>query len=174
MFKIYERYFISRPKLHVKFQKDPGITTSKLSLGVTPRNGPVLTAGSNLTWHLYRLTWNYELMVTNNSEVNAYSVKLLQHTNAPQIKFKNNFDQNIPFKSHEQIVLPFSIIIEEELRSIDADNKIKSKPEIFKDLMILIDYQNPKETHFQSRYFFNTDKTSYRKIARKEIEKFWK
>jgi hypothetical protein len=112
-------------------------------------------------------------VVTNNSEITAYSVKLLQHKKAKQIRFRTTFNPSIPFKAHEQKVLPFSIIIEKELRSIDADNLIKSAPEIFKDLMILFEYQNPDGTNFQSLYYFNNKKISYRRMKKDEIVRFW-
>lgn len=170
----YEQLHLHRPKLLVDLAPGKGFTKSCWVEGLSAKNPPTIIAGSQDTWYIYKLSWEFDLVVRNNSEFNAYEVKLLQHKNKPQIKFRNKINFNKALGSQEEIVLPFTIHKYVECQVKDRGNHYKDKPDLLKDLMIVFDYKNPKGKTFQSRYFFNTDKTDYRKIPKAELKEYWR
>lgn len=168
----YEMYFKIRPKLVVEIEPTTGITKTQDFIGYSTKNKPI-SDGPDEMWYLYKFEWRFVLIVRNNSEVNAYEVKLLQHQSKPQIEFDNDINMQKALKSHEEIKLPFRVHKYVEFQGKDREENFRKVPDILTDLMIVFQYKNPKGNTFQSRYYFNTDKTQYEKIPKKELENYW-
>ncbi|MEX0287717.1 MAG: hypothetical protein AB3N14_01265 [Flavobacteriaceae bacterium] len=170
-----ERYYKHRPKLIVELQKSNGITSTQTPMGLSSKNkGPVIQVGNPEIWRIYKFEWNFNLIVRNNSEHNAYEVQLLQHNTRPQIRFRENISLNKALREQEEITLPFSIHKITECQDKDRERIFSSKPEFFDDLMIVFNYKNPSGRSFQSRYYFNDDKTTYDRIPLKELTQYWR
>lgn len=170
----YEQFYRFRPNLVVELEPNKGITKNQTYMGPTTKNeGPIIEAGDPNTWFLYKFEWHFDLVVRNNSEYNAYNTRLLQHNTRPQIQFRGKINFQKALRSQEEIVLPFTIHSYEECQAKDREKIFASDPEFLNDLMIVFDYSNPKGRHFQSRYYFNTNRTDFKRIPRSELNKHW-
>jgi len=168
----YESRFKERPKLVVEIEPNSGITKTQDFIGYSSKNKPI-SDGPDEMWYVYKFEWRFELIVRNNSEINAYEVKLLQHQTKPQIQFNGEINMQKALKAHEEIKLPFRVHKYVECQGKDREEHFRKTPEFLKDLMIVFDYKNPKEMSFRSRYYFNTDKTDFNKIPKEELKKYW-
>jgi len=43
-------------------------------------------------WYHYKFEWRFDLILRNNSEINAYEVKLKQNKSKPQIQFRGEIN----------------------------------------------------------------------------------
>jgi hypothetical protein len=171
----YEQYYKHRPNLVVELSSSKGIHSIQTPVGLSAKNKkPVIQAGDPNIWRVYEMEWNFDLVLRNNSEYNAYNVKLLQHKSRPQIQFRENINFNKALRSQEEIILPFTIHKIVECQDKDRERIFNGRPDFFDDLMIVFDYKNPKGKKFQSRYYFNDDNTTYERIPTKELKEFWR
>lgn len=167
-----ENYFIIRPKLIIEIESNKGITSRQKFLGYSNKNPPI-SEGPDEMWYIYEFDWLFNLIVRNNSEINAYEIKLLQRNIAPKIEFDRDINFNKALKSHEEIELPFKISTRIECQGKDRENFFGSKPDVFKDLIILLEYKNPKGRNFYSSYKFNINKTDLKRIQSYQVKYYW-
>lgn len=168
----YEKNFKERPKLVVEIEPNSGITKTQNFIGYSSKNKPISDDRDEM-WYIYEFEWRFELILRNNSEINAYEVKLLQHQTKPQIQFNGKINMQKALKAHGEIILPFRVHKYVECQGKDREEHFRKTPEFLKNLMIVFVYKNPKGTNFQSRYHFNTDKTEFNKIPKDELKKYW-
>lgn len=167
-----ENYYKLRPNLIIEIEPNMGITRSQTPLKISSKNTPGPTDIGDI-WRVYKFEWNFDLTVRNNSEINAYSIKLLQHKNQQHIEFREKINFNKALRSQEEIILPFKVTTIKDVQGKDLDKVFKNRPESFDDLMILFEYKNPKDRKFYSRYYFNTDSVSFERMKESELQKYW-
>jgi len=171
--RIEEKYF-KRPKLILEIKPNEGITSSQTNLGATTKNRtdgvPVFP---NEIWYLYEFEWRFNLILRNNSEVNAYDIKLLQNKNQPTMDFKEQINFDKALLAHQEITLPFRANTVVEIQGKDREEHFSNTPKAFQDLMISFEYKNPNDRIFHSRYYFNTNKISFDRISKVLLNEYW-
>lgn len=167
-----ENYFVTRPKLIIEIEENQGITSRQNLLRYSSKNPPI-SEGPDEMWYVYEFEWLFNLIVRNNSEINAYEIKLMQKNGAPNVVFQREINFQKALKSHEEIELPFKISTIVECQGKDRENIFGSQPDVFKNLMVLLEYKNPKGRNFHSAYSFNTNKTDLKRRQSYELQYNW-
>src|SRR5690606_31827627 len=83
--RFYDRFY-KRPKLTMEIEPAQGITAFQKFIAYSSENDPDLPVNRPDAIATYHFEWNFNIIVRNNSEVNAYNVKLLQHRNHPKLQ----------------------------------------------------------------------------------------
>ena len=166
--RVYKYYF-KRPKLVVEIAPNKGITKSQIFIGHSSKNpvGVPVNTPEGIT--IYKFEWKFNLTIRNNSEVNAFNIKMCQRENSNYLTFKKTINPNKALKSHEEETVPFTFSKIVETKHKDRESHFPKKPTEFKDLMLLLEYKNEYGLKFYSRYYFNTDKTEYKKTSKMEL-----
>lgn len=168
----YEAHFIRRPKLVVELASKKGITRSSHFIDYcseTDRSQPVNRPG---VIKIYELNWNFDLTIRNNSEINAFNVKMLQHNNLMNLTFKKEINPQKSLQSHQEEIIPFQFIKIVKSTNEEFESHYIKKPSDFKDLMLMLEYENQSGKKFYSRYFFNTNSSEFSSIKKSEL-KYW-
>lgn len=101
--------------------------------------------------HIFEVTWNIHLKITNNSDVTAYY---------PELKFINekigftsleNLDKNSPVEENEKIVLKGTYTMFEEVEGKNR-TEIRGLPDHLKEIKILLKYKNPSKRNFYTLF----------------------
>jgi hypothetical protein len=80
LYFIYPRYeskFKIRPKIVVETESGKGIRKIQTFIGYSTKNAGIITDPDS-RWVIYEFEWRFELVIRNNSEINAYELELLQ------------------------------------------------------------------------------------------------
>jgi hypothetical protein len=169
--RIY-RYYFKRPKLVVEVEPNKGITSSQRFIRYSPKNPVGVPVNTPEGISIYEFEWKFDLTVRNNSEVNVFNIKMCQRKNSDYLTFKKNINPNKALKAHEEETIPFTFSKVVETKHKDRESHFPRRPTEFKDLMLLLEYENEYVVKFYSRYYFNTDKTDYKKTPKTEL-KYW-
>lgn len=156
----------------IELHPNRGITSSQRHLGYSEKNDFTQAVNIPDAISIYKFEWKFDLTIINNSEINAFNTVLLQHTNLQNLVFNKNINSNRALKAHEDETLPFVFS-----KIVETAHKVREKhftkrPAEFKNLMLLLEYENQYGRKFYSRYYFNTDKTELTKINASE-RKYW-
>lgn len=171
-YNVWSTYYKHKPKLVVEIEKAKGITKTQNYMGLSSKNHGTPDVPDEM-WYNYRFDWNFELIVRNNSEFNAYKVRLLQHKDKPKIKFNGKINMQKSLIAHDEINLPFQIHEYVECQGKNRKHYFEKDPDFFNNLSIVFEYQNSKGIKSQSRYYFNTDITEFKKIKSSDLKKNW-
>ena len=158
-----ENYFRKRPKLVVEIKPNEGISSRQNLKGYSSKN-PSISEGPEEMWYIYEFESLFNLIIRNNSEINAYDIKMLQKNNAPKIEFQKAINFQKAMKAHEEIELPFKISTIIECQGKEREFLFNNQAEMFKTLNILLEYKNPQNREFYSIFSFNDEKTSFSRI----------
>ncbi|QCX37335.1 hypothetical protein FF125_02360 [Aureibaculum algae] len=169
--KIYN-YYLKRPKLVVDIEPNKGITSSQKFIRHSSKNPVGVPVNTPEGISIYEFEWKFDLTIRNNSEVNAFNIKMCQRKNSDYLNFKKNINPNKALKAHEEETIPFIFSKVVETKHKDRESHFTKRPSEFKDLMLLLEYENEYGQKFYSRYYFNTDKTDYKKTSETEL-KYW-
>ncbi|WP_339725528.1 hypothetical protein [Maribacter stanieri] len=169
--KIY-RYFYKRPRLVVEIEPNKGLTSSQRFIRYSSKNPVGIPVNTPEGISIYEFEWKFDLTVRNNSEVNAFNIKMCQRKKSNYLNFKKNINPNKALKAHEEETIPFIFSKVVETKHKDRESHFPKRPSEFKDLMLLLEYENEFGRKFYSRYYFNTDKTEYKKTPKTEL-KYW-
>lgn len=169
--RIYKYYF-ERPKLVIEIEHNKGITSSQTFIRHSTKNPLGVPVNRPDGISIYKFEWKFDLTVRNNSEVNAFNVKMCQRKNSDYLIFKKNINPNKALKTHEEEIIPFAFSKIVETKHKDRESHFSKRPKEFKNLMLLLEYENEYGVKFYSRYYFNTDKTDFKKTSKTEL-KYW-
>ena len=167
-----ETIFKKRPKLIVEIEPREGITSTQRLIGYSNKN-PKISEGPDEMWYNYEFEWLFNLVVRNNSEINAYDIKLLQKNDAPRIEFRKTINFQKAMKAHEEIELPFKIYKIIECQGKDRERLFENQADIFKTLFILLEYKNPAKREFYSTFSFDDKKTTFKRIQSYVVKHYW-
>jgi hypothetical protein len=169
--RIYKYYF-KRPKLIVEIEPNKGLTSSQTFIRFSSKNPVGVPVNTPEGISIYEFEWKFDLIVRNNSEVNAFKIKMCQHKNSNYLTFKKSINPNKALKAHESEIIPFIFSKVVETKQKDRASHFPKVPNEFKDLMLHLEYENEFGTKFYSRYYFNTNETKFNKVSKSEL-KFW-
>jgi len=174
MYPRIEKIYLQRPYLVAEIKPNVGITKTQTPIGLSSKNNPgPIDSGDEKVWRIYEFEWRFDLVIRNNSEVNAYHIVPLQHTNKTKVQFEKIINSNKALLAQKEVVLPFRITNIVECQEKDRKSHFGNMPKTLADFMIVFEYQNPLTTKFYSRYYLNTNKTTFQRIKRKELNKYW-
>ncbi|MFD2564801.1 hypothetical protein [Aquimarina rubra] len=169
----YEAYFVKRPKLVIEISSNEGFTKLSKFIRYHPDTDRTKPVNRPEVIKIYRLEWRFDLTIRNNSEINAFTVKMLQHRNLMNLSFNKEINPQKSLKSHQEEIIPFQFIKTIESTDAEFESHYTNIPSDFKDLMLLLEYENQYGKKFYSRYFFNTDSTKFIKVKKTEL-KYWR
>jgi hypothetical protein len=167
--KIY-RHFYKRPKLVIEIEPNKGITHFQKHIRYSSKNPEGIPVNTPEGISIYEFEWKFDLTVRNNSEVNAFNIKMCQRKKSNYLTFKKNINPNKALKAHELETIPFIFSKVVESKHKDRKSHFTKTPSEFKNLMLLLEYENEFGQKFYSRYYFNTDKTEFKKTPKSELE----
>lgn len=168
----YEAKFRIRPRIVVETEPNKGITKMQSFIGYSSKNGSD-RSDIDERWFIYEFEWKFDLIVRNNSEINAYELQLLQRKDSPNIEFQGKINIQKALKAQEEIVLPFKISKIVECQGKDRESYFNNYPDIFEKISIILQYKNPKGQLFQSVYFFKRNYTSFESVNKNIIKYYW-
>lgn len=167
-----ENYFKKRPKLIVEVEPNQGITSKQNFLGYSSKNPPI-SEGPDEMWYIYEFEWLFNLIIRNNSEINAYDIKLFQKNNAPKIEFQKNINIQKAMKAHEEIELPFKISTTIECQGKEREKFFENQAGIFKTLTVMLEYKNPQNREFYTTFSFNEKRNDFKRLQSYEVKHYW-
>lgn len=104
---------------------------------------------------VFELTWNFQIRVTNNSELTAFYPELIFNPNGPKFILKDKLNTLQPIKPTETILLKGEYRKYEEKTGQERTDVGRKIPEEFGDLGILLTYQNSHKSRFYTLFDFN-------------------
>ena len=164
-----ENYY-KRPLLVVEIEPKDGITKTQSPLGLSSKNLNKETNNPDELLYVYEFEWRFNSIVRNNSENNAYDIKILQKNDMPKIGFQEKINFQKALKAHDELNLPVKIVSIVEVLGKDREEIFENDPKIFKDLSISLEYKNDKKNIFFSTFNFNDKSNNYKKILDYEIK----
>lgn len=166
-----EKKFI-RPDLQIEILTDSETYGIQTPMGMSPRSGKI-SNGPDDDWYFYKYEWFFDLILRNNSDYNAFEIKLLQHKNQPKVHFRKRINEKIALKAHDNLILPFVVRSKVEIQGKDMERIFSKRPKHLENQMLLFKYKNRHGKEFTSRYYFNPDEMKAENISEQEIDIYW-
>ena len=104
IFQYFWKRYIMRPELTIEIIKDGGSSSSR---GLSHRN-VVNEEGyidERTAIRVFKLTWRFQIRVTNNSELTAFYPELTFNPNGPKFNLIDKLNTLQPIKPAETIIL---------------------------------------------------------------------
>lgn len=148
------RRFIARPELTIEIIKEFVLSSPS---GLSHRN--VVNEEGYIDGQtaigLYELTWRFQIQVTNNSELTAFYPELKFNPNGPKFNLIDKLNTLRPIKPSETIMLKAEYKKYEEKTGEERTDIRIQIPEEFRDLGLLLTYQNSHKSKFYTLFDFN-------------------
>jgi len=162
---IRKSYFVV-PELTIEFKKDGG---SSSPIGFSNKNVAVDgVIEMRDAIQLFRLRWDIDIIITNNSEHNAfYPTMSFKETQPPFVRIEK-LNELTPIASRE--IIKIKAVFEELEEAKGAErNDMKNLPLSLKDIQILLSYKNSAKSRSYTLYN-NSDKSN--KFFRRKPPRF--
>ena len=101
-------------------------------------------------------SWKKEITFLNNSEHNAYNLKIISDLDKSHFKIERPIDNLKPLKSNEQVCYTLLIKDSYERRESQAHMGYR-ETKIFEDIVLILEYTNVKGTRFYTKYSYLAD-----------------
>lgn len=163
---LWKRY-ISGPEVTIEIVKDGSLSSPR---GLSHKN-KVNEEGyidGNTAIRVFELTWNFQIKVTNNSELTAFYPELTFNPNGPKFNLIDNLNSLQPLKPAETIVLKADYKKYEEKTGQERTDVGRQMPEEFKELGLFLTYQNSHKSKFYTLFDFNEKSNKF--VMRKPNE----
>lgn len=163
---LWKRY-ISRPEVTIEIIKDGGLSSPR---GLSYRN-QVNEEGyidGNTEISIFELTWQFQIKITNNSELTAFYPELAFNPNGPKFTFIDKLYSLQPIKPTETITLKAEYKKFEERTGQERTDVGQQMPEEFNELTLLLTYQNAHKSKVYTLFDFNEKTNKF--IKRKPNE----
>ena len=151
----FRNKYIHRPEITMEIKSDGGMS---LQMGLSSKNE--LNKDGNIDGNnairIFELTWLLRVKITNNSEFTAFYPELEFNPNGPKLKI-DNLNRLQPIKPAESIELSASYKKYEEARGIDRTQTGEGPPVEFKELELLLGYENSKKRRFYTLFDFSSN-----------------
>jgi hypothetical protein len=151
---LWKRYF-SRPELTVEVIKGGGVSSN---VGVSNKND--ISKGyidGNTAIYVFRVVWQFKVVIRNNSEIIAYYPKLILDTTSPKFTKIEPLNELIPISTKDTIELKEEYTKYEECEGKDRSD-VANFPEELKNIKILLEYKNASKIKSYTLYS-HSDKT---------------
>lgn len=127
------RLFI-RPKLVLHKQKNHWGRSPK---GYTANNSQIIRVGIDHPEQYWKLDWNYELEIRNNSSETAYYIEVEYKNLPPYTYIKGEIGKIEPLTPHEKRIFEIKIIQNMAGNHMDADEYLKNNDDILTENLII-------------------------------------
>lgn len=135
---LWRRYFL-RPELTIEIIK--GVVVG-VNVGVSSKND--ISKGyieGNNAIYIFRITWQFKVVIRNNSENIAYYPKLILDTTNTKFTKLENLNELIPISTKQTIELKAEYTKYEECQREDRTG-VANFPEELENIEILLEYRN--------------------------------
>lgn len=161
-----------RPNLQIEILTDSETYGIQKPLGISEKN-ETISKGPDEDWYRYYYEWYFDLILRNNSDYNAFELKLLQHKDQKEVHFRRQINEQIALKAHENLTLPFVVKSRVEIQGKDREGIFSSRPKHLENQMLLFKYKNKYGKELYSRYYFNPNLMKVDKISEQELKEYW-
>lgn len=154
-FRSYSRPRIELHKKQTLWGRSP--------LGYTPNNPSVIRLGIDLTEHYWRLTWNYNLEIRNNSSTPVYSIEIKYSNLPPNTTIDGSIGKIEPLMAHE--FREFKLKMSQQVvgTHIDADKYLEENAiKLMEHFKIRIKYKDEDRIGYFTDYDWTTDSNSFK------------
>lgn len=148
---LWKRYF-SRPELTIEVIKGSGVSSN---VGVSNKND--ISKGyieGNTAIYVFRINWNFKIVIRNNSEIIAYYPKIFLDTTNPKFTKIENLNELIPISNKETVELKAEYTKFEECEGKDRSD-VSNFPEELKNIKILLEYKNASKIKSYTLYSYS-------------------
>jgi hypothetical protein len=146
----YRKSYLEGPELTIEFKRDGG---NSAPIGHSNKNIPDADGVIDMrdALQIFRLTWNFEIIIRNNSEYTAYYPQILFKENQPTFFTieELNMQESIASKGKAVIKAVYNEL--EEAKGTER-SKMIDLPAVFNDMRILLEYRNGKKSKFFTLY----------------------
>ncbi|QIX62879.1 hypothetical protein HER32_17540 [Hymenobacter sp. BT18] len=145
------RKYFEQPKVAVRlvFQHSGRRTHGMTQNNKFPPNGEAISIGDLANYnHLYELRWNFELILTNNSEITAYRLRFPEHEGI-KVTIEPAFDYTFPLAPNARRVYTLTATIPYESTPAEADKVVKEGPAS----VLRIEYENIKGRRYYTDFY---------------------
>lgn len=152
VFQFLWKKFLTVPYLTIEIKNNGG---HSLPAGIS-RNSPLTSEGhidANKAIRYYELTWQLQLIITNNSDFSAFFPKIDFPENSILLKELDKLNILEPIKSGESKTLNYQYIFIEEAGP-GQRTEMKSFPKQIENLKILLKYENGQKAKFYTLFSF--------------------
>ncbi len=146
------KYFL-RPEVTIEMTSDGGMSLSKGFSAKNKVNEEGLIDDNNAI-KVFELTWLFKVKITNNSDLTAFYPQLEFNPNGPKFKM-DEINVLQPLKPAESIEFNAQFLKYEEATGKDKTKTGNVPPPEFKDLEIVLRYENSKKRRFYTLFQFN-------------------
>jgi hypothetical protein len=162
---LWRRYF-ARPELTIEIIKGGG---TNVIVGLSNKNKiSKANVDFNNAIYISNITWQFKLVIRNNSENIAYYPKLILDTTNPKFTKLENLNELIPISIKETIELKAEYTKYEECHAEDRSD-VANFPEELKNMKILLEYKNSSKIKSYTLYSFSDEVKNIFPIRRPEI-----
>jgi len=158
-----KKYF-DQPKIYPIFKHD---TSSKSPRGVSPKNDFCVAHFPSDVIYYNDLTWEYVMILRNNSEFPAYNLKLVEPLPNNKFRIFPDIDRYKPILPNSEIAYKVKFYQSYEGRGDIANSMIEQLPEILQSGEFIIQYENSKGTKFYTVYQANNEEDKRYQFTRK-------
>ena len=145
---LWRRYF-ARPELTIEIIKGGGISSN---VGVSSKNDTSKGyIDGNTALYVFKVNWEFKVIIRNNSETVAYYPKLTLDTTNPKFTKIEKLNELIPISTKDTIELKAEYTKYEECQGKDRSN-VATFPEELKNMKILLDYKNSSKIKSYTLY----------------------
>lgn len=151
---LWKRYF-SRPELTVEIIKGTGVSSN---VGVSNKND--ISKGyieANSAIYIFRVVWQFKVVIRNNSEIIAYYPKVILDTTNPKFTNIESLNELIPISTKDTIELKAEYTKYEDCEGKDRSD-VGKFPQELKNIKILLEYKNASKIKSYTLYS-HSDKT---------------
>ena len=157
---LWRKYFTT-PYLTIELRRNGGQSSPIGYSNKTPLT-PEGYLDASKAIQFFHLTWNMELIITNNSDNTAFFPKLNFKENNILLSDIETINELEPIKTGETKILNCKYIYIEEV-GLGERTDLKDFPVQIKNLKILLGYQNGQRTKFYTLYtFLNKNNEQYK------------
>lgn len=159
--------YIERPEVTIEIINNRGSSSPKGFSSQNTVNDEGYIDGNSAIM-IFELTWNFNIRITNNSDLTAFYPILNFNPNGPKFTLIDKLNALQPIKSADTIELKFEYRKYEEKSGKERTLVGIEMPEEFTDLGLLLAYQNSHKRNFYTLYDFNENRSVF--LRKKPIE----
>jgi len=152
--------FLHRPRIEL-FQKIDGY--GRNNLGISTNNPNIIRLGidkPNIHWKLF---WDFNIEMRNNSSVNAYSINF-DYRNLPiKTHIENPIGKIEPILAHDKKEIKIKLIQEVESNSTVADKYLEENSKILmNNVKIIIKYKDENRITYYTEFIWNSNTNKFK------------
>jgi hypothetical protein len=159
-------YFVG-PEITIEFIPEGGQSTNE---GLSNKNE--ISKGyidGNNAIHVFKVTWNIKIKISNNSPVIAYYPELKLIDAQLRFSYLEDLDMYKPIQENEQLFLKAKFTIFEEAKAQDRIQPAGLTHHLY-NIQILLSYKNQHKKNFYTVYTNQNKQNSFHRILPSELK----